>query len=170
MCIKEVVVIKVFKDISSLLKYIQKQANEILVDEVAEEVGDIIHKHVISDVYGAYTPVEYQRRSDGISDRDNIVGELVGDGKIFVKNIAEPNESVFGTAYAPGDDTEFSKWINYGLSPMLYRGKDGNTHRLPTNSPERPFMDNAREEVRQTKAHIKVLQSELEKKGIKTKK
>lgn len=139
----------------------QDQINETLKDEVFEEVRDTIQKHVNRDVYDAYSPTQYNRRgsSGGLIDENNIVGEIISDGMLFTKNIAEANTPFKGHSYSTDDDTMFGRWINDGLVYNFNGSTDPWTE-------ARPFIDNAREELAKNEGHYKALKRGLKKRKV----
>ncbi len=150
-----------FKNWASLEKYLQGKINETLKDNVFEDAKEKIINHVQSDVMDTYSPKIYERRtSDGLDDPDNIIYESTKDGEITVMNIAEPSPSVLGTPFTPSNRTTFSEWINNGEVYPLWGEA--------TYTEERPFVDNAIEEIKSTKSHVKAMKEGLRQRGIQT--
>ena len=74
-----------YDDIDELLNDLKSDIEDTLMDEVLDEVKDIEIKKVQDDVFSAYSPKIYERRSThGIDDPDNIKGlglaDLINDG------------------------------------------------------------------------------------------
>lgn len=126
----------------SLLGEINKRVNKQLSGPVAKRVETQLHKNAKTMATG-----KYSRSSGGIGDRNNIVSEVTQNGnttELFVKNIARPQDSVFGTLISNEDDTLFSKWANEGswmnLNEYLSTG-------TKTKRDARPFIDETQKDI-----------------------
>ena len=85
-----------YSDLDVFLKDLKSDIKDTLSKEVFEEVRDIELEHVQRDVFDAYRPKIYNRRSSGgIDDPRNIVGQ-VDDMTLYVDNV---------TPYNPGYGT-----------------------------------------------------------------
>lgn len=84
-----------FKDLKSLFKYIEKMAEQTLVDEVADTVRFEEQRQIEDIVYKAYTPFEYERRryeNEGLQDPEMMIAEIgkTAEGVVLsVINIAK---------------------------------------------------------------------------------
>lgn len=72
-----------------------------IMNEVAPVMKDILMKHIETDIYGAYTPIEggwvngttYERRGS-LLDEGNLTVLVENGDTIVVTSVATPNESV----------------------------------------------------------------------------
>lgn len=146
---------------ASLEKELLSKANATLKDNVFQDAKGKLVSHAQSDILDVYNPKMYERKSSGgIDDPENVIYEETGENEITVMNIAEPSPSVLGTPFTPNSKTVFSQWIN-----------DGEVYPLWGNAPyteERPFVDNATEEIKSTKSHVKAMKEGLRQRGIQT--
>lgn len=130
-----------YDDIDELLNDIKSDIEEVLMDEVLDEVKDIELRHIEDDVFSVYSPKIYdRRRSGGIDDPDNIVGE-VNNMRLSVENVTHFDDG-YGT-YNHG----------IGLADLINDGdgKSGYYYDYPFEAMgARPFIDNAIEEIERT--------------------
>jgi len=154
-----------YNNLGSLFAAIKGAAREALQNEVYEKVKSVEENHISSDVYGAYSPTMYERRGagGGLLADENIIGEMVSDDTLSVRNTASPSPSVLGTAYSPSSDTTFAGWIENGEVNNIFNGTDA-----PWTEP-RPFTQNTVEELQQTKEHVQALKAGLRARGISCK-
>lgn len=130
-----------YDDIDKLLNDIKADIEEVLMDEVLDKVKDIELRHIEDDVFSVYSPKIYERRrSGGIDDQDNIVGE-VNNMQLSVDNMARFDDG-YGT-YNHG----------IGLADLINDGEhlNGYFYDYPGEFTEpRPFVDNTIEEIERT--------------------
>lgn len=106
-----------YSDLDMFLKDLKSDIKDTLSKEVFDEVRDIELEHVQRDVFNAYHPRIYNRRSSlGIDDPRNIVGQ-VKDMALYVENI---------TPYNPGYGTYNSGTT---LADLINEG-EGGKHKL----------------------------------------
>lgn len=158
---------KVFNNWSSLEKYLTKQINEVLDDEVAKCVKDNMVTAIDEVVYEPYEPVSYKRRgarkddqslmgnplgTGSIADINEMDDEIIQDGVLKVTNNAErnPDYKYAGIGY----DTSKS------LAENIVEGYGSKL--LPYNK-RRDFISKTVEILNNNKAHIDVMKEELEK-------
>ena len=134
----------------------EKDVQNILLHEVADEMQKILLKHIASDIYGAYTPTitphekihgyilpgwrdvgegyQYARRNS-LLDPGNIYKEIIEGNTMFVTSDAKPNQSTVG-----------STWVPYGHGAFL---EMLGTHpgRMWPIAFARPAIQNAQAEV-----------------------
>ena len=126
------------------------------MNEVLDEVKEIELKHIKEDVFDIYSPKIYQRRAvGGISDPDNIVGE-VNDMQLEVENVARFNDD-YGT-YNHG----------IGLADLINDGenRNGYFYDYPGEFTQpRPFIENTIEEIERTNSVENALGKGLKKRG-----
>jgi len=149
-----------YSSYEALLADLQKQVNETLVEDVAPVVKDVMRDNILNTVYSAYKPVKYIRRYNdgGLIDNENIHSELVSDGTISITNDTPVNEE-YG-----GDDSTMS------LTEQIIEGKGYNYNLEGAAYLEpRDFMEDTREELRQTGDHVEALKNGLRKKGFEVK-
>jgi len=149
-----------YTSFETLLADLQKQVNKSLVEDVAPVVKDVMRDNILSTVYSAYKPVKYIRRYNdgGLLDNENIHSELVSDGTISITNDTPINEEY------DGDDSTMS------LTEQIIEGK-GYSYNLEGAAylESRDFMEDTREELRQTGDHVEALKNGLRKKGFEVK-
>lgn len=152
-----------FKDLKSLYTYINKSINKSLVNDVAPVVEKALDEAIDSTVYNSYTPSDYDRRFE-LGNPKNITSELIQDGVLITKDIAQPNDSVLGYTYVPETDTIFAGWINEGQVPNIFNGRDD----YPWMH-ERDFIGNAINNLKESGDVDEALKRGLEKQGIAVK-
>lgn len=146
-----------FKDMNSLMAYVQKMAMETLQSDVVPVVKEEYKKHIQSDVYDVYDPKRYDRRNSLLDD-NNILSEQVDQNTISITDIAEPNTSVKGT---DNSGKQLMWWIEEGLIYPLAGGG--------VWSEARPATANTVEDLKSTEKHVQAMKQGLRKKGIMTK-
>lgn len=102
-------------------KELQKKADKSASSKestvpIAERAKEIMHYVVEEKVYNHYSPSIYKRRGEngGLLDSDNIV-TTISSNHIIIDNIAEPNESLFGTSIRENPEGLLYEWIDKGL-------------------------------------------------------
>lgn len=130
-----------YDDVKELLKFLEADIEDTLMQEVLDEVKEIELRHVEEDVLDIYTPKIYERRNmDGIDDPDNIVG-TVENMELEVENIT-PFASGYGT---------WNKGV--GLTELINEGNSTSgffyDYYGEFNRP-RPFIDNTADEIERT--------------------
>ena len=153
-----------FATMQALLDYVRKKVNESLQNEVAENVRETEQKHIISDVYGVYNPIEYERRllDGGLMASENIKGEIVDDMTLQVTNETPANP------YATSQDRvtidkNLPELIEYGES---YKGYHYDFLYNTAFLNARPFTKNTFEELQQSGSPAIALVEGLKKRGI----
>lgn len=148
---------KVYSDIDKLLKDVQSDIDDVLMNEVLDTVRDIEMEHVQEDVFSVYSPSIYRRRSSGgIDDPENVKAE-VKNGVMTVRNDTPFNDDYatqnhgIGLAYMLNEGGNSEHDYDYGFRSI----------EAPYSNP-RPFIDNTIEELDRTDAVEKAL-----KKGLK---
>jgi hypothetical protein len=118
-----------FKSLADLEKYLNQQIKKSLLNEVADVARDTMSKHVMSDVYQAYEPTQYQRTGDLYKD---ISTTMKNDNTLEIENVARDEES--GRLIAPvvesGEGYEWEKSRIYQMQPF-----------------PRPFVENTAKEL-----------------------
>jgi hypothetical protein len=118
-----------FKSFADLEKYLNQQIKKSLSNEVADVARDTMSKHVMSDVYQAYEPTQYQRTGDLYKD---ISTTMKNDNTLEIENVARDEES--GRLIAPvvesGEGYEWKKSRIYQMQPF-----------------PRPFVENTAKEL-----------------------
>jgi hypothetical protein len=118
-----------FKSFAELEKYLNQQIKKSLSNEVADVARDTMSKHVMSDVYQAYEPTQYQRTGDLYKD---ISTTMKNDNTLEIENVARDEES--GRLIAPvvesGEGYEWKKSRIYQMQPF-----------------PRPFVENTAKEL-----------------------
>jgi len=158
---------KSFKNTAALFKYIQKQINETLEDDVAKEVKQVEHDAVEKVVYDSYTPNVYDRRRDdgGLSDINNMKNNKVAEGVLIISNEtkAHPTKTnASGKVYK-------SKNKGKKLTPIIVEGGADN-YDFPRNRAyieSRDFIQETKDMLEQDGKHWTALKIGLLKRGIK---
>ena len=118
---------------------------DVLMNDVAPEMEDILIRHIESDIYGAYTPhefrwswnytppgfvrsrgdsssyIKYQRRNS-LLDKGKMVRKMIDDNTVFVTQDAEPNESILGWTWVPNGDGAFLQMLGTHVGRLWYGG------------------------------------------------
>jgi hypothetical protein len=158
-----------FRSIKELNNYLKKQIADSMqkAGEVAERV---VREHVDKDVYQAYKPEQYETtfelRESLFTKTPKIKNDTI---EVEVKhntdliNSHEPNQhhSVV-ESYEPQDVSDWIPYIVHNGKTANIWGDDPNTAYLKP----RPYFDNAREELEQSKEHVEALKNDLRRKGI----
>ena len=151
------------KNLKELRKHLEKCINDSLENEVLETVKKIELSHIKEDVFDVYSPNIYDRRSSsGIDDPENIVGDIIQNGVLEVENI---------TKFNPEYETEnqglgLVKLIEYGHGESGYFYDYPSSHKF---TDPRPFIANTKNEIKETKSHVKAIKSGLERNKIEVK-
>lgn len=142
-----------FTNLAELQLYFQKKINETLLDDVSDAVKDEIESSVTDTVFSAGSPVWYNRRSEGnglgsggLADKEQMDTTLISDGVISVQDNASPSRPW---------DRRLDQAIQEG-----YNQKEN-----WWDSP-RPFISNARENLKETQAHVSSMRDGLAKRGL----
>ena len=135
----------IYDDVEVLLKDIQSDIEDVLMDEVLETVRDIEIKHVENEVFSVYTPFIYERRrGGGLNDRENVVGR-VKNGELYVDNITPFNDD-YGTK---NHGIGLAEMVNEGGTYKHDYDYGFRTIEAPFSRP-RLFLDNTIEEIEHT--------------------
>lgn len=87
---------KTYSDIELLLKDVQSDIEDVLMNEVMDAVRDVEMEHVRDDVFSVYNPSIYERRSvGGIDEPENVKG-TVKNGVLTIRNDTPFNDD-YGT-------------------------------------------------------------------------
>jgi hypothetical protein len=118
-----------FKSLADIEKYLNQKIKKSLSNEVADVARDTMSKHVMSDVYQAYEPAQYQRTGDLYKD---ISTAMKNDNTLEIENVARDEET--GRLIAPvvesGEGYEWEKSRIYQMQPF-----------------PRPFVENTAKEL-----------------------
>lgn len=160
------------KNLKQLRKHIEKAISNSLENEVFEDVRETERRHVQTDVFNVYSPKEYIRRESdewfynslgkagiGVKDERNIVFDPIKNGVLKVENVAEFNPVRAIRNHGPGLVT----LIEYGHGA---RGIYYDYPKYPEYLRPRPFIANTREEIKQTKSHVKAMKLGLRRNKI----
>ena len=155
-----------FKSLKDLEKYLQQQVNKSLEKNVTPVVKKIMIEQIEDTVYSAYSPSEYKRRGqdEGLADPENIGGVMVGNTlEIINATAANPDIYIHGVKYESiNADDYLTPIIEYGQGYEFHSDDGDSGYEQP-----RPFIENSRETLRQTKVHVKALKKGLRESGIK---
>ena len=150
----------------------QIQGNlKVGMNEVAKEVKKIQSEKVKEEVYGTYTPKQYERREDdgGLSDVRNMKHdtETLSDGGVVleVRNETMSNEEFLPDGKQP---FEIAGVVEYG---QMYQGDvyDWPEGREPQNDDyklPRSFIEATRRELVARGVHVRKLRNSLRKQGL----
>lgn len=138
---------------------IKQKVDNALAQEVAIEVKADEVWAIWDTVYGAYTPVMYDRRYDagGLSDPDNMEVNVSG-GVLTVTNVTPAAD---GPGYTTGKN----------LAQLIEGGNgSGGFYDFPSRGAymrARPFTEATRELLRNDKTHVEGLRRGLKRQGLK---
>lgn len=160
---------KEFRTIKELQEYLKKEIADSMkkAGEVAERV---VREHVDSDVYLAYMPKKYEAtfelreslftKTPKIKN-NTIEVEVKHDTDKINAHLPNQHHSVVED-YNPQD---VSGWIPYivheGKTDNIWGDSSDATYLKP-----RPYFDNAKKELEQSKEHVEALKDDLRSKGI----
>lgn len=136
-----------FKNLDTLMKYIQDDIQDVLRNEVAETVKSHMQEAIQTDVYDAYDPKYYTRRLEngGLIDGNNIETAVSGN-TLTVRDKAPLDNG--RTDYALDDIIIHS----YGNQPF-----------------PRDFISSTEERLIKTNDHVEAMKNGLRKKGYNVK-
>ena len=149
-----------FKNIKELNKYLQKQIDDSLKKEVADEVRSTMIKRIDEDVYDAYTPYStdgitpHYERTYELKNPKNIIHYMLKDGMIAIENIRQDMSDGYRNIVEILESGRGYSW--------------GYKRDLDLEIGARPFVQNTRNELSTSGRHIDALKSGLNKRGIKT--
>lgn len=136
-----------FKNLDTLMKYIQDDIQDVLRNEVAETVKEHMQEAVQSTVYDAYEPKYYSRRmgNGGLLDSGNIETAVSGN-TLTVRD------------KAPLDNGR----TDYALDDIIIHGYG--------NQPfPRDFISDTEERLIKTNDHVGAMKDGLRKRGYNVK-
>ena len=158
-----------FKDMKTLMNYVQKKVDLSLQNEVFKAVRDVEIEHIESDVYAEYpNPIDYERRKDdgGLTDLDNYEC-VVNNGTMYMTNTTNSNDE-YGTEKENLIGLiEYGDNRGYGRYDFPEEEKKRKNKRYKYLKP-RPFIQNTREDLEENKQHLFALKKGLNKFKIKT--
>lgn len=136
-----------FKNLNELFAYIEKDIQDTMVNEVADEVKDEMVTAVETSVYRVYDPVQYNRRygNGGLGARENMQVTEIPNG-ISVRDIAPLDNGRTDTGYMLDDIV-----VN-GLGRMPF---------------ERDMYSECKEQLEITGNHKEALKQGLKNRGYK---
>lgn len=134
-----------FKNLDDLFAYIEKDIQDAMMNEVADEVKDEMVNAVETSVYRVYDPVQYSRRygNGGLGARENMQVTEIPNG-ISVRDIA------------PLDNGR----TDYALDDIVVNGLG----RMPF---PRDFYSECKEQLEITGNHKEALKQGLKNRGYK---
>lgn len=155
---------KSFSNWGQLEQYLKKQIDETLNQEVARQVKEEIQTTVSTEVYGAGSPVKYERRGGndyggmgnpigtGSLGDVNEMDHQVKNGELTVVNNAERNTKYkfAGIGYDLNKSLAFNIEYGYGAKDKWF-------------NQARPFMSEAVKNMKETKSHVDAMKDGLEK-------
>ena len=151
---------KSFTSLKQLEQYIQQKIDETLLDDVSETVKDELQSSV-SDVVYTKTPTEYIRRNlknGSLGDKSTMNSELISNGVLEVSPDADfnhPFASTHGGYGAVDLDKSLAENIEFGY------GSKTHWYDIP-----RPFVEESKENLKKSKAHIESMRDGLIKRGL----
>ena len=184
--------VTVVKSLGELKKIIENDVNQSLEKDVSRRVIATERQHIITDVYQAYTPTEYVRRTTkagqdiisrydnrpgkGLLSRDNFevtmtnqeyVDELPDETIMFIENVTKGSEK-----YYVEDDNGKKIWLRSKNADKNIAGviESGHRYDVPNmyrHIGARPFTANTAQELEKWGEHVKTLKKSLERKGYK---
>ncbi len=133
-----------FNNLNDLFRYIERQAQDTMRNEVAETTKEVMSEAVDSAVYGVYQPMYYNRRglSGGLADKRNYTVEEIQNGIIVTNDTPLDNGS---------NEPRLDDIICNGLGRQPF---------------PRDFYSEAENELLRTNAHKEALKRGLRDRGI----
>lgn len=166
-------ILAVAKNLKELEVFLKQKIATALGETGKNVVERVVREHIDHDVYQAYSPKEYDATGDLRESVFTKSPQIKNNNiEVVIKhNTDEIHSKSPNQHYSVVDKYErkdVSDWIPY----LVHEGK---THPLWGDNGEaylqpRPYMDNAREELEQSKEHVDDLISELKKQGLDAKK
>lgn len=162
-----------FKNLKELEKFLNNKIKSAMQNEVAEKVRDVQQSKIDSEVYNAYQPSSpdgepfvYDRRrdNDGLRDRDNMVAKVKDSAngvELSVENVTKGKDKDFEIAGL----IEYGDNSGYGNYDYKYN-RDGTAEQYLK---ERPFIQETRKSLIQSKEHVDALKQGLKRNGINIK-
>lgn len=150
-------------NLKDLEKILQPIINEVLKETVSEVVKDELESSALEVIHGAGEPIKYPRRSSsnslgsgGIADKNTMTSNLISDGTLSVSPDADRNREFndyAGWGYDENNSLAFNLQMGYGNKQYWW------------NQP-RPFVDEARENLKNNKAYLEAMKDGLRAKGL----
>lgn len=136
-----------FNNLNALLNHIEKDMQDVLENEVAEEVRNNMQDSIDVNVYNAYTPEYYHRRMEngGLADKDNMEATISGN-VLMVRDVAPLDNG--------RTDYELDRIIVEGLGKQPF---------------PRDFYGGTAERLEDNGDHIKAMKDGLRKRGYTVK-
>jgi hypothetical protein len=168
-----VIILAAFKNLKELEKFLNNKIKSAMANEVAEKVRDVQQSKIDTEVYDAYQPntpdnepYVYDRRkdNDGLRDRENMIADVKDSGhgvELSVENVAKGKDKDFQLAGL----IEYGDNAGYGEYDYKYN-REGTAEQYLK---ERPFIEETRKSLRQTKQHVDALKQGLHRQGINSK-
>jgi len=152
-------------NLKDLRKILEKKIEDSLEKEVTNTIRDVMLENIEETVYDTYEPFQYDRRheKEGLSDPSNIGGVIV-NGELQVFNATAGNSYISNNGnYSISQNTGqyLAPIIEYGQGYDFSSENGDKGYEKP-----RPFVENTREELKQTKEHVKALKRGLKNRGI----
>lgn len=141
----------IFKNVNDLNKYINKQIGNVLKNEVAAKVTEVMQEEIKTTVYGNYSPTQYERQyyDGGLLDDDNIETVLVNNNTLVVENTRNDHGRNVAQVVEEGIDYEWTNSQIYKEQPF-----------------PRPFTQNTFESLQKSNELKLSMKSGLNKSGI----
>lgn len=156
---------KDFKNFKSLFNHINKEMAKSM--NTAGEVGkEAVKTQMDKDVY-SYKPEEYKRTYEL---RDSISHDTqVKNNKVVTKiyhDISKINSYEDGYKHYSADPSYTPKDVSDWMPYLINKGKSGSYFGEGFWTIPRPYVSNAKEQMKKNKLHINVLKNDLKKKGF----
>jgi hypothetical protein len=157
-----------FRSLSALFNFLDQQL-QTAMESVAEEVKQLMHDYIQTNLYDAYQPTEYIRTYDYLNSLSvkpvrkengwNVV-EIYFDPSTIKQDIQpfwNAHMSVYGNKEWKGTPINelIPLWLNEGVESPLYSHKGIHV------------VDNTIEELKSTKMHLEKIKDLLQTKGIR---
>jgi hypothetical protein len=138
---------RTFKSTKDLFNHIQKQANSVLVNEVAKEVKQQMHDVIENVTYEQYTPTQYVRTHE-LSNVANMIVNTIDDHTIEIINTRHDGDTDVARVVATGIGYS---WHNSAIARA----------RLARN-----FYEDTYNFLLHTERHIKAFKEGMRKRGL----
>lgn len=138
--------VKSQRDLKNFLAQFQESIGKALSNNVAKVTKETMSRHVKDDVYKVYPDPTMYKRTGELANVDNIECNLINDSTLVVENVRSDGDR--------------------NVAEIVETGK-GYMYDFRYSNVPRPFIENTREDLRSTGAHVDALVRGMKQQGIK---
>jgi hypothetical protein len=154
-----------FKNLSDLNKYLMNKIAKSMY-EVGEHAEQTVKEQIDIDVY-SYQPSEYERtfelRDSVIHTEPEIINDLVSVEVKHDTDLIHPNKEKY-QHYSAGkwEPKEYNRYV----AQTVHDGTSGHLFGEGFWTEPRPYMDHAKDKIKNSKLYINILKDNLRKQGL----